>query len=102
MGYVIARVIAAAMLFWALDRHKYDYFVLLRWVTCAVAAYGAVLASEVRRISWTWTLGIVALLFNPILPVHLKRETWAVIDVATGVLLLASIWQVRRLPGKTP
>ena len=84
------RIIAAAMLFWALDDHPYSYFTLLRVVVCGVAAYCAVQASEYNRSFWTWIFGGVAVFFNPLWPIHLDRETWQVIDVAVGVMMLVS------------
>lgn len=90
-GIIVAKLIAAGMLFGALGRHGYDYYVLLRWVVCGIAAFAAFRASEVGRKGWAWALGIVALFFNPIIPVHLSREAWAFVDVSVALLLLASI-----------
>lgn len=92
---MIGRVIAAGLLVWALARHRYDYFVLLRWVTCVAAGYSAYLAANQKKLAWTWILGAVAVLFNPLVPIHLRRETWAFIDVGTALLLLGSIAAVR-------
>lgn len=82
----IARLGAVALLLWALAPHPYAYYTLLRWVVCAVAAYSAVEAYEQGRRGLTWTLIVTALLFNPLLPVHLDRTTWAGVDIATAVL----------------
>ena len=95
---VIARVVASALLFWALSRHPYGYYTLLRWVVCAVAAYSAYLSTTVNRIPWAWVFGLVALLFNPLVPARIDRATWAYIDVAVGILFLASVFFVRESP----
>ena len=34
---------------------------------------------------------LVAILFNPLAPVYLSRETWQPIDIAVAVLFLAAI-----------
>lgn len=34
---------------------------------------------------------IAAIALNPIIPLHLKHDTWAVIDIAATVFLLLSI-----------
>jgi hypothetical protein len=94
---VIARIVASALLFWALARHPYGYFVLLRWVTCGVLAYCGYLSYSLKRIPWAWLFGFLALLFNPIAPVRLDRQTWAYLDIGTGVILLTSIFFVREL-----
>ena len=91
----VARIVAAALLFWALAQHQYGYFVLLRWIVCGVSAFCAYLSYSINRIPWAWLLGFLALLFNPLAPIRLDRQTWAYFDVATGVLLLVSIFFVR-------
>lgn len=90
-GIILAKLVAAGMLFGALGRHGYDYFVLLRWIVCGVAAFAAFRASESGKNGWGWSFAIVVLLFNPIIPVHLTRETWAFVDVGVALLLLVSI-----------
>jgi hypothetical protein len=99
---VVAKLIAAGMLLGALGRHAYDYYVLLRWVVCGVGGLGAFRASEVGKKGWAWALGIVALFFNPIMPVHLTRQTWGFIDVGAALLLLVSIVAVDLRPPSTP
>jgi hypothetical protein len=58
----------------------YGYFVLLRLAVSAVAICGLVVLGigDPKR---TVGLSIVALLFNPILPVHLTRAIWFPIDL---------------------
>jgi len=90
-----ARIFAAGLLFWAIARHSYDYFTILRWVTCAVTSYCAYVAYSQRSIGWTWVIGAIAVLFNPLVIIKLSRETWMPIDIATGVVLLISIWFVQ-------
>lgn len=95
-GSAIVWLVAAAMLLWALARHPYGYYVLLRWIVCGVSAYTAFRATEVRKSAWAWIFGIIAFLFNPIIPVHLSRETWAPIDAAVAAILVVSIFVIRR------
>ncbi len=88
---IAAKLVAAAMLVGALGRHQYDYYTLLRWVVCGVLAFSAFQAVKLNKTAWAWTLGIVALAFNPIIPAHFKRDTWSLIDLAVAVLILVSI-----------
>jgi hypothetical protein len=92
---IAVRLLAAALLFGALGRHSYDYYVLLRFATCGAAAYAAYLAAEQGKRPWAWTLGLIAALFNPLVPVHLSRDTWQPIDISTALVFLASIRFVR-------
>jgi FtsH-binding integral membrane protein len=91
LGSIVAKLIAAVMLFAALGRHAFDYYTLLRCIACGVCAYTAFQAMHNKKIGWLWIFVIVAIVLNPIAPVHLKRETWAFIDIAAAVLLLLSI-----------
>ena len=98
---LLARVVASVLLFWALERHPYGYYILLGWAVCGVSAYSAYISTTINRIPWAWFFGIVALLFNPLIPVRLGRTTWAYIDVAVGIVFLASLFFVREnLPAK--
>jgi hypothetical protein len=72
---------------------SYDFYVLLRIVVWAVAGHTAWLAYSRKPKFWQiWLrlLGGLAVLFNPIAPFYLSRETWRVLDgAAVGVLLLS-------------
>jgi len=96
MKFIIARIIAAILLFWALDRHPYGYYTLLRFVVCGVAAYSAYFAAELKKKSWAWIFGIIAFLFNPIIPIHFDRDTWQIIDVGVAILLLVSLFLLQK------
>lgn len=57
--------------------------------------YSTFVAMASEKISWAWALGITAVVFNPIIPVHLERDTWAVIDIAAAILFGVSTFFVR-------
>lgn len=87
--------LAAAALVLALAPWPYGYYQLLRFGVTAVAAYGAYIAYGSGQQGWTWGLGGLAVLFNPIVPIVFEREVWAFFDVAAAVVLYIS---ARRLP----
>jgi hypothetical protein len=91
----IARLVAIALLLWALDHHAYGYYQILRWVVCGAAVYSAFVAMGSKKTPWAWALGITAVLFNPIIPIHLRRDSWAFIDVIAAILFAASTFFVR-------
>lgn len=88
--YSLVAAVAAAMLFWALARHSYDYYVLLRWIACVAAVYGVLVFWESRQVILVVPLAMIALLFNPIIPIHLSRSTWRPIDVVAGAIFCIS------------
>jgi len=95
---VPGRYVASVMLFLALIPWPYGYYQILRWVVCGVCAWSAFHAVNVEKQGWAWTLGITAVLFNPITPIHLPREFWILIDIGVGITLIISLKYVRRPP----
>lgn len=91
IGSITAKLIAAVLLFAALGRHAYDYYTILRWIACGTAAFTAFQAAQSKKTGWLVVFIIVAVVLNPIAPLHLKRDTWALVDIAAAVLLLVSI-----------
>ena len=69
----------------------YAYFQIMRLVVCGAACFGAFTLKQ--RQAWMWTMIIVAVLFNPVLPVRLDRGTWQAIDLLTGIFFLVSVPQ---------
>jgi hypothetical protein len=94
--HLVPVIISAAMLVAALGKWPYGYFVLMRWVLCSSAVFVAVVAYGSRRHWGTWLYGLVALLFNPAIPVRLSRGTWRPLDVvAANALVIAGIFVSR-------
>jgi hypothetical protein len=93
--YTFLRIIATLLLFFAVLDFPYGYYVFLRFFVCGVAGYGAFFAAERRRQFWVWVLGGIAVLFNPIFPIHMDKETWAVFDVIAGILVLISVFYLK-------
>lgn len=89
--FTVVRVIAIAFLLWAYTNQPIGFYTLLRIVICATCAYGAYYAMKFEKTAWTWTMAFIALLFNPIIPIHLKREHWEIIDAIAAIILLLSI-----------
>ncbi len=88
----VPQLVVIGMLVWALNpTNPYGYYILLRWVCFGVFGYLALQAFDQRRQGWVWILGITAGLYNPIVPVHMTREIWSVINIATVLIAAASI-----------
>lgn len=90
--FSIFRIIASALLFIAILDLPYGYYTLLRIVVTAVAGYGiyAFFQKNIRIIILIFS-GI-AVIFNPLIPVHLEKETWQVINVVVGSFFLISLY----------
>ena len=91
----IAWLIAAVMLvFAAAEKQPDSFYTLLRWICCAVFAYSAVTSFQMKRMLWLWIFGVLAVLFNPISPLGLDRNSWIVADwfAIGGVVFAAFIF----------
>jgi hypothetical protein len=74
----------------------YGFYKLLRWVVCGVAIASAVQLHLNHHMGWVWALGIVALIFNPLIPFYFPRDVWRVIDAAAGASFLVTLWISRK------
>lgn len=94
-SHAAPQIVVIAMLMWALvPGNPYGYYMLLRWVCCGVFAYLAFQAYEGNRQGWVWVLGITAGVYNPIIPVHLTREIWVVVNVVTIGIVVGSVFGI--------
>jgi hypothetical protein len=88
----IAKVLAAAsaimLIAAAFGRWPYGFYTFLRLVVCGSAAFMAYLANGQKRLVWVVTLGAIAVLFNPIIPVHLTRSDWMPVDLVVAVVFV--------------
>lgn len=86
-----------ALLLLALVSWPYAYYQMLRIIVCAAAGYLAY--GEYQRIGrgvWAVILAVVALTFNPIAPLHMKREIWAILNIGAAATLATHFWVSRR------
>ena len=89
----------AALLILALLPWPYGFYNLLRLAVCAVSAW---LAYEQWKhdnavSAWVVALGATALLFNPLLPIHLNREIWFVLDIVVAGIFLGHLKTLKKL-----
>jgi hypothetical protein len=91
----VPQVIACLMLLWALKpRNPYGYYILLRWVCCAVFAYATFQALARQKRGWSWALGITAAVYNPIAQVHLTKGIWSIVNIIAIGIAVASVFAV--------
>ncbi len=76
------------MLLGASAQWPYGYYQLLRFVVCGVSVYVAYTACVWQKMWATWLFGFIAILFNPLAPIHLPHETWQSIDLICAVLFI--------------
>jgi len=86
------KLVSIVFLLGALGSWPYGYYQILRWIVCGSSAYLAYSYHESNRVVWMWIFGVIAILFNPILPIYLTKEIWQPIDVVVAVIFFVSIF----------
>lgn len=90
---IAAGALAAAPLDW-----PYAYYQLLRLGVTALACWLSFEAHEASLPGWRNLGVVIAVVFNPILPIAFERELWALIDWAAAIVFaVAAIVLPRRL-----
>ena len=85
-------ITSIVMLFLALFDLPAGYFTLLRIIVCGTAVYFVFIAKEIKKLSWVWVMGFIAILFNPFIPIHLDREMWGFIDIIVAFIFFSGIF----------
>ena len=92
----LPQAVAGGMLLWALyPGNPSGYYTLLHWVCCGTLIFQAYQAVSQKRHSWSWILGIMALVYNPIFRLHFNRELWSAINIITAVIVVVSIFTLK-------
>ena len=93
----IPQTIIILMLCWAFyPDNPYGYYILLRWVCCAVFIYLAIHAWDLDKKGLVWVFGIIAAVYNPIIRIHSTREMWSVVNLITIVLAIYSMFILKK------
>ena len=92
----IVSVISIVLLLLAIPAiWPYGYYVFLRWVVAASAVFLIWIANKLREQKWLGLMVVVAILFNPIIPIYLTKEIWVFIDLIVAGIFLASIFKIK-------
>jgi hypothetical protein len=93
----IVSIVAIVMLLLAIPSGiwPYGYYQILRWMVAGAALFVLWIAYELKKESWLWIMGVIVILFNPIVPVSLDKGTWVVIDFIVAMIFLISIFKIK-------
>ncbi len=87
MKYLL--LLCAGLLFIALADLPIGYYTLLRIVVSIGAIAIVVTEFENGFNFWVITFGIIAIVFNPLIPIYLNdKDTWMPIDIVVAILFL--------------
>jgi hypothetical protein len=84
--------------------HPYGYFIFLRWVVCAGALLFVAVFHGHHLHRWMYGFGFIAILYNPIIRIHLTRDIWLLLNVLTVLAFLSAfgvLWLNSRRAAKS-
>jgi len=89
---LLVGIIAAILLLLALFDMPYGYFTFLRLAVC-IASIVVIVFNYTHNRYWASCIwGLIAVLFNPVILVHIDRDLWQIIDfVCAGLFIYAGI-----------
>ena len=92
----IPSIISILMLFAGMPEFfPYGYYTLLRLVVCGTGAYIAYFSFEEEKKVICFFSVLIAILFNPLIPFHLGKYIWVVIDFVVAIFLGITIFALR-------
>tara|TARA_B110000003_G_C16531279_1_gene489030 strand:- start:357 stop:644 length:288 start_codon:yes stop_codon:yes gene_type:complete len=81
--------IAAGLLFLGALSLPSGYYDLLRWFIFGVALFAAYKNFQLEQTSWGIAFLVIALIFNPFLPLYLyDKFLWSVIDIGAALTFI--------------
>jgi uncharacterized membrane protein YesL len=73
----------------------YGYYTLLRLVVFVTSCLIAIAAYRMQQQGWVVGIGIIALLFNPFIPVHLDKSTWRILDFIVAFIFAILLFRIK-------
>jgi uncharacterized protein DUF6804 len=99
----IAWIVVAAALLIAMMRLPYGYYTFNRILTCGFCALISVLSfREAGSDGKTWAVVfmIIAIAFNPFIPLRLSRFTWPYLDLVAAIAIGMHLFFARQRPAR--
>jgi hypothetical protein len=94
--HLIPATTATIMLLLALAPLHYGYYQLLRLIVCGAALYVSFASFNLQKMWVVWLFCFIAILFNPLIPIHLSREIWQSIDVICAIIFFMAILALKK------
>lgn len=85
-------IATAVMLVLAVLPLPYGYYTALRIVVCGAAGFLVYQLWNQDGSFWLFGFFAVAILFNPLIPIHLTKAIWQPIDLGTAAYFAAHWW----------
>jgi hypothetical protein len=90
-------LILALLLSAAAGHLPYGYYIFVRIIVCGFAVIIAAAGWEEGTVSRNWSVAfiVMAILFNPLIPIYLNRTAWLYLDLIAACVTVAHLLFVR-------
>lgn len=95
VAFLLARLLAVALLLVALMPNPDGYYQLLRLAVSAICVFGVYCASKWRQFGWIYVFAWLVILFNPLYQVALPVWVWHFLDVVTATTIVVSLFLLK-------
>ena len=82
--FAIPAKVAAGMLVLGIFDWLWGYYDLMRLIVCGAAGYIAWCVKQQKGERLFWVMVVVAIIYNPIAPVHFERTLWILLNLASA------------------
>ena len=86
-----AQLSALALILSVFPGWPYLYHAILRYLVGITAVLLIIRADELKKPHWVWLSIVVAIVFNPIVPLYLGLQTQVIISVTCGLLFALAV-----------
>lgn len=100
----MASALISALMLGALLHMPYGYYTFLRVLTCLFAGamgYLYFLCDDNFSKTLALIFTCVAIMFNPIVPIHMPREVWSYINIVASVLFAVNVYLIKKTFAKS-
>ena len=87
----IINILAALLLLIGVLAMPYGYYTFLRLLVTVVAVINIYYSYQNKSYAALIIGIIIALLFNPVIPVYLQKDVWMVLDIFTSLALILNV-----------
>ena len=93
LAWITLRIVTAGLLAWAIVPSNPSAYYQFHRVAVFAAGIALAWRHHTRgQPGWVVAFGVVAVMYNPVVPVHLTRPIWAMVNLATIAVVLAPLW----------
>ena len=72
----------------AVGGQPYAFYTLTRWVVFLTSCFGFYCTLELMPNGLKVGFVVIGVLFNPLIPFYLKRDTWQIVDILAAIALV--------------